>query len=88
MPAPGSTVSISPAFLNFFNAAEKVSSTLSAGGGTQPMLNFIADAGKDPGSAGCSAQYRRATDNRGWADDPLRVDLAAFEPNHTDFRGK
>jgi len=40
VPAPGSTVAISPAFLNFFNAAEKVSSTLFPGGGTQPTLSF------------------------------------------------
>jgi type VI secretion system protein ImpL len=40
VPTPGSTVGISPNFLSFFNAAEKVSSTLFPGGGTQPTLTF------------------------------------------------
>jgi type VI secretion system protein ImpL len=49
VPAPGSTVVISPAFLNFFNAAEKLSSTLYPAGGTQPMLNFTLTQVKTPG---------------------------------------
>ena len=48
-PAPGSTVSINPSFLNFFNAAEKLSSTLYAAGGNQPMLNFTLTQIKTPG---------------------------------------
>jgi type VI secretion system protein ImpL len=47
--APGSTVGISPAFLNFFNAAEKFSSTLYPAGGAQPMLNFTLTQVKTPG---------------------------------------
>lgn len=38
--APGSTIAINPAFLSFFNAAQKLSSTLFPAGGPQPMLNF------------------------------------------------
>jgi type VI secretion system protein ImpL len=49
VPAPGSTVSISPAFLNFFNAAEKLSSSLYPTGGNQPMLNFSLTQIKTPG---------------------------------------
>jgi len=49
VPASGSSVSINPAFLNFFNAAEKLSTTLYAGGGTQPTLNFTLTQVKTPG---------------------------------------
>jgi type VI secretion system protein ImpL len=49
VPAPGSTVGISPAFLNFFNAAEKLSSTLYPAGGAQAMLNFTLTQVKTPG---------------------------------------
>jgi type VI secretion system protein ImpL len=49
VPAPGSTVAISPAFLTFFNAAEKLSTTLYPAGGTQAMLSFTLTEVKTPG---------------------------------------
>jgi type VI secretion system protein ImpL len=46
---PGSALSINPAFLSFFNAAEKFSSIIYPAGGTQPMLNFSLTQVKTPG---------------------------------------
>ncbi len=54
VPAPGSALNISPAFLSFFNAAEKVSSTLFPGGGTQPTLTFTLAEPKVTGTPNAS----------------------------------
>ena len=40
VPAPGSTVKISPSFLAFLNNAQKISSNLYPSGGNQPSLDF------------------------------------------------
>ena len=49
--APGSTVHINPAFLNFLSHAQKISSSLYPGGGNQPSLDFTLSEVKGPGNA-------------------------------------
>jgi type VI secretion system protein ImpL len=44
MANPSSAIQINPAFLRFFNAAERVSSALFPAGGTQPTLSLIFSA--------------------------------------------
>jgi type VI secretion system protein ImpL len=49
VPAPGSTVHISPAFINFLSNSQRISSTLFAGGGNQPALDFTLSEVKTSG---------------------------------------
>jgi type VI secretion system protein ImpL len=49
--APGSSVHINPAFLNFLTHAQKISSSLYPGGGNQPSLDFTLTEVKGPGNA-------------------------------------
>jgi type VI secretion system protein ImpL len=49
--APGSTVHINPAFLNFLSHAQKISSSLYPSGGNQPSLDFTLSEVKGPGNA-------------------------------------
>src|ERR1035438_9059975 len=49
--APGSTVHINPAFLNFLSHAQKISSSLYPAGGNQPSLDFTVSEVKGPGNA-------------------------------------
>lgn len=49
--APGSSVHINPAFLNFLTHAQKISSGLYPGGGNQPSLDFTLSEVKGPGNA-------------------------------------
>jgi len=49
VPAPGSTVKISPSFLAFLNSAQSISSTLYASGGNQPSLDFTLTEVKSAG---------------------------------------
>ncbi|MGA3045452.1 MAG: ImcF-related family protein [Terracidiphilus sp.] len=49
VPAPGSTVHISPAFLGFLSNSQRISSTLFPGGGNQPSLDFTLSEVKTPG---------------------------------------
>jgi type VI secretion system protein ImpL len=49
VPAPGSTVHINPAFINFLSNSQRISSTLFAGGGNQPSLDFTLSEVKTSG---------------------------------------
>lgn len=49
VPAPGSTVRISPSFLAFLDNAQKISSTLYPSGGNQPSLDFTLTEVKSAG---------------------------------------
>lgn len=49
VPAPGSTVHISPAFLGFLSNAQRISSTLFPSGGNQPSLDFTLSEVKTSG---------------------------------------
>jgi type VI secretion system protein ImpL len=49
VPAPGSTVKISPAFLSFLDSAQKIQSTLFVSG-NQPSLDFTLSEVKAPGA--------------------------------------
>jgi type VI secretion system protein ImpL len=49
VPAPGSTVHISPAFIGFLNSAQKISSNLYPAGGNQPSLDFTLTEVKSSG---------------------------------------
>jgi type VI secretion system protein ImpL len=49
VPAPGSTVKISPSFLAFLNSAQRISSNLYSSGGSQPALDFTLTEVKSPG---------------------------------------
>jgi type VI secretion system protein ImpL len=49
VPAPGSAVRINPSFLAFLNNAQRISSGLFPGGGTQPSLDFTLNEVKAAG---------------------------------------
>jgi type VI secretion system protein ImpL len=49
VPAPGSTVHISPAFINFLSNSQRISSALFPGGGNQPSLDFTLSEVKTSG---------------------------------------
>lgn len=51
VPAPGSTVHISPAFLGFLSNSQKISSALFSSGGNQPSLDFTLSEVKGPSDA-------------------------------------
>jgi type VI secretion system protein ImpL len=51
IPAPGSTVKISPAFLAFLNNAQKISSGLYPSGGNQPSLDFTLSEVRSAGAS-------------------------------------
>jgi type VI secretion system protein ImpL len=87
VPAPGSTVKISPAFLNFLNSAQKIQSTLFVSG-SQPSLDFtltevkqtgVSDAalsidGKQINAGGQSATFH-------WVSQPSSTITLATQKN-------
>lgn len=86
VPAPGSTVHISPAFLGFLSNSQRISSTLFPSGGNQPSLDFTlsevkgaSDAvlnidGKQIGSGGQSATFH-------WVSQPSSKITLATQKN-------
>ena len=54
VPAPGSTVHISPSFLGFLDRVQKISSALFPAGGNQPSLDFTLTEVKAPGVSDAS----------------------------------
>jgi type VI secretion system protein ImpL len=86
VPAPGSTVHISPAFLSFLSNSQRISSTLFPNGGNQPSLDFTlseakgaSDAvlnidGKQIGAGGQSATFH-------WVSQPSSKITLATQKN-------
>ena len=87
VPAPGSTVKISPAFLNFLNSAQKIQSTLFVSG-NQPSLDFTLTEVKQPGVSDAALSIDGKQINAGgqsatfhWVSQPSSTITLATQKN-------
>ena len=87
IPAPGSTVKISPAFLSFLNSAQKIQSTLFVAG-NQPTLDFTLTEVKGAGDADAALNIDGKQINAGgqsanfhWVSSPSSTITLATQKN-------